>query len=38
MKVKTWIRKGFCAAFLEDEKAKKLLLDIYSDYLKLANF
>mgnify|MGYP003297007053 CR=1 FL=1 len=33
MKVKTWIRKGFAAFFLENENARKLLLDNGFSYL-----
>lgn len=33
MKVKTWIRKGFSVAYLEDENARKLLFDNGFSYL-----
>lgn len=33
MKVKTWIRKGFSAFYLENEKARKLLLENGFSYL-----
>lgn len=33
MKVKTWIRKGFSVPYIEDENAKKLLLDNGFSYL-----
>lgn len=33
MKVKTWIRKGFSVAYLEDENIRKLLLDNGFSYL-----
>ena len=33
MKVKTWIRKGFSVAYLEDENARKLLFNNGFSYL-----
>lgn len=33
MKVKTWVRKGFSVLYIEDENARKLLLDNGFSYL-----
>ena len=33
MKVKTWVRKGFSVPYIEDENARKLLLDNGFSYL-----